>query len=168
MQAKERLFLTADGTRLVAEGDPAGAVLYAAPGDEIPDSAVEKFGLVDGTIADAAPGGGDDGKRRHGGEDKSRKGGADKGATGSKEGGGDGADDLTRVKGIGAASAQALAAAGIDSFETLAAVNPVDPPQVAGLGARVDWDAWVKAAADIVMANASTGGLTINKRPKEG
>ncbi|MBB5987426.1 hypothetical protein [Sphingobium lignivorans] len=52
--AKQRLFLTADGAALVAEGDPAGATLYAAPGDEIPASAAEKFGLVDGDLPDPA------------------------------------------------------------------------------------------------------------------
>ncbi len=50
MFAKERLYLTADGQALVAEGDPRGASLYAAPGDEIPQSAAEKFGLVDGDL----------------------------------------------------------------------------------------------------------------------
>ena len=35
---------------LVAEGDPRAAFLYAAVGDEIPQSAVEKFGLVDGKL----------------------------------------------------------------------------------------------------------------------
>lgn len=42
--AKERLYLTADGERLVREGDPEGATLYCAPGDGVPTSAVEKFG----------------------------------------------------------------------------------------------------------------------------
>lgn len=50
MYAKERLYLTADQSKLVREGDGEGATLYAAPGDEIPDSAVARFGLVDGTI----------------------------------------------------------------------------------------------------------------------
>lgn len=65
MEAKERLYLTADATKLVREGDPEGATLYCAPGDEIPDEAVERFGLVDGTIAGGrrgkkeAPAGGD-------------------------------------------------------------------------------------------------------------
>ncbi len=51
MIAAERLYLTADRQRVVREGDTEAAFLYAAPGDEIPDSAVEMFGLVDGTIA---------------------------------------------------------------------------------------------------------------------
>lgn len=49
-KASERMYLTADGQRLVREGDPDGATLYAAPGDEIPASAAERFGLVDGAI----------------------------------------------------------------------------------------------------------------------
>lgn len=50
MQATERLYLTENRKQLVREGDSRGAFLYAAPGDEIPDSAVEMFGLVDGTL----------------------------------------------------------------------------------------------------------------------
>lgn len=54
MQAAMRLFITADRKRLVAEGHPDGAFLYAAPGDEIPESAAEMFSLVEGRIdADA-------------------------------------------------------------------------------------------------------------------
>lgn len=54
MIATERLFLTADKAKLVPEGHKDGAFLYAAPGDEIPDSAVEKFGLVKGGMSAAA------------------------------------------------------------------------------------------------------------------
>ncbi len=50
MQAKERLFLNADKTRLVKDGDKHAAFLYAVPGDEIPESAAKKFGLVDGQL----------------------------------------------------------------------------------------------------------------------
>jgi membrane protein involved in colicin uptake len=53
--AKQRLFLTADGEALVAEGDERGATLYAAPEDEIPDSAAAKFGLVDGDLPKEKP-----------------------------------------------------------------------------------------------------------------
>ena len=52
MKANARLYLTACATALVAAGDPRAAQLYASPGDDIPDSAAEKFGLVDGDIAD--------------------------------------------------------------------------------------------------------------------
>ncbi|PYE86905.1 hypothetical protein [Phyllobacterium leguminum] len=50
MQAKERLYLTADKERLVGAGDKRASTLYAVPGDEIPQSAAGKFGLVDGLL----------------------------------------------------------------------------------------------------------------------
>lgn len=43
MQATRHIYLTADRTRVVLEGDPAGAFLYAAPGDEIPDEAAKRL-----------------------------------------------------------------------------------------------------------------------------
>ncbi|ALJ14261.1 hypothetical protein [Sphingopyxis macrogoltabida] len=52
MIAKERLLLTADKSRLVADGDPEGATLYCTPGTEIPDSAAKLFGLVDGRLGE--------------------------------------------------------------------------------------------------------------------
>lgn len=51
----ERLYLTSDRDALVPEGDGAAAFLYAAPGDEIPASAAEKFGLKDGRLKAAMP-----------------------------------------------------------------------------------------------------------------
>lgn len=51
--ARERLYLTAAKDRLVREGDPKAAFLYAAQGDEIPQSAADKFGLVDGRLRPA-------------------------------------------------------------------------------------------------------------------
>jgi len=50
MKAMERLWFTADKERLVGEGDPEAATLYAAVGDEIPESAAERFGIVDGRL----------------------------------------------------------------------------------------------------------------------
>ncbi len=50
MIAAAKLFLVADKSELVAEGDPRAAFLYATPGDEIPAEAAEMFGLVDGDI----------------------------------------------------------------------------------------------------------------------
>lgn len=50
---RERLYLTADKSKLVREGDTSAAFLFAAPGTEIPASAVERFGLVDGRLLDA-------------------------------------------------------------------------------------------------------------------
>lgn len=50
MKCTQRLYLTADREKVVGEGDASAATLYAVPGDEIPDSAAEKFGLVDGAL----------------------------------------------------------------------------------------------------------------------
>lgn len=50
MIAAQKLFLTADKAELVPEGDARARFLYAVPGDEIPASAAEKFGLVDGKL----------------------------------------------------------------------------------------------------------------------
>ncbi|WP_048648956.1 hypothetical protein [Nitratireductor soli] len=53
--AKERLYLTRDRKALVLADDKRAGSLYAVPGDEIPDSAAERFGLVGGlTKASAA------------------------------------------------------------------------------------------------------------------
>lgn len=61
MQAKERLWLTADRARLVPEGHADAATLYAAIGDRIPDSAAARFGLADGGLptGEEAPAEGD-------------------------------------------------------------------------------------------------------------
>ena len=48
--AKVRMFLTADRSRVVGEGDPDAASLYASPGTKLPDSAIEQFGLVGGEL----------------------------------------------------------------------------------------------------------------------
>ncbi len=136
MFAKVRLYLSACATALVLEGDPRGATLYAAPGDEIPDSAVEKFGLVDGTVSD------DGAKERQPGQDKEKKGGEDKG------GGKPPADPnaLTSVKGIGAPTAAKLVAAGIPDVKALAALDPANVPQIDGLPPRFDWAATIALA----------------------
>ena len=48
--AKVRMFLTADRSRIVGEGDPDAAILYASPGSRLPPDAVEKSGLVGGEL----------------------------------------------------------------------------------------------------------------------
>lgn len=50
MICKQRLYLTADKAKVVADGDPKAAFLYAVPGDEIPESAVKLYGLTDGGL----------------------------------------------------------------------------------------------------------------------
>ncbi|MBA5777470.1 hypothetical protein H2509_13510 [Stappia sp. F7233] len=135
MQAKERLYLTKDKSKLVGEGDLRAAFLYAAPGDEIPASAVERFGLVDGSLAKGGK------KQSAPAEDKERRGQEDKGEKG---------EDLSVIKGIGAAAQAALKAAGIDSFSALAAVDPASPPVVKGLSPRADWQSWVTQARELM------------------
>ncbi len=48
--AQERLFLTADRKRMVGEGDPEAASLYAAPGHRIPADMVKRFRLKGGRL----------------------------------------------------------------------------------------------------------------------
>lgn len=162
MIAAERLYLTADKGRLVREGDPAGAFLYCAAGDEIPPSAVERFKLVDGTIGKGK--GGKEApvnpnKENQPGGDKEKAPDGDKGGT--KAAGGDatpGADDLTKVKFIGAASATALVAAGFSTIAAIAAIDPANPPAVEGMGARVNWGAIVESATELQKAAVGAGG----------
>lgn len=55
MIAKERIYLNAERTKALPEGHKDAAFLYATPGDEIPESAVELLGLVDGGFAAGEP-----------------------------------------------------------------------------------------------------------------
>ncbi|MEZ5790501.1 MAG: hypothetical protein R3D34_06830 [Nitratireductor sp.] len=82
MQAKERLWLTADQARVVPEGHKDAATLYAAVGDEIPASAAERYGIVNGAVTKAlkAGEGGEPGEKQAGkGEDKQAGKGGNKG-----------------------------------------------------------------------------------------
>ena len=126
MIAKERLYLTADKSKVVAEGDKRAAFLYAAVGDEIPENAAKQFGLVDGGLAG-----------------KSKR----------NELGGDKADDLTRIKGIGKATAKALIEVGISSFQLLAAIDPAKPPLMIPGSGEADWTLWVDEAKKHVPSN---------------
>ena len=65
-------------------------------------------------------------------------------------------DDLTKIKGVGKASATKLAAAGYDSFAALAAATTAEDLtklQEAGF-AVAEIDQWVKAAAELAAAPA--------------
>lgn len=42
----ERLYLNADKTKVVKEGSPDAAFLYATPGKEIPAEEAERYGLT--------------------------------------------------------------------------------------------------------------------------
>ena len=44
MVADRRLYLTADKTRLVEEGDPRGAFLYCSPGLEVDEEELRRLG----------------------------------------------------------------------------------------------------------------------------
>lgn len=54
MQADRRLWLTADRERVVEEGDPEAAFLFATPGKDISDEDVERYGLKPARKAPAA------------------------------------------------------------------------------------------------------------------
>jgi len=87
MFAKARLFLNAEKNKLVHEDSEEAAFLYAIPGDEIPDSAAEMFGLVDGDLPKPEPEPENKGKKA--GADKSVKGGDAKSAAGDDAGASD-------------------------------------------------------------------------------
>jgi hypothetical protein len=53
--AKERLYLTADGKRVVKEGDPAANSLLVGKGCEVPRELAEKHGLKRGRLLADAP-----------------------------------------------------------------------------------------------------------------
>ncbi|MEP0409165.1 helix-hairpin-helix domain-containing protein [Roseibium sp.] len=134
MIAKQRLYLNADKSAVVGEGDRACAFLYAVPGDEIPDEAAARFGLVDGKLPRKGSKGG-----------KASKG--SKAAENEVAGNGQpAADDLTSIKGIGKATAKALVQAGVDSFKALAEVDPNAPPVKVSGATDTEWAAWVAAA----------------------
>ncbi len=142
MVAAERLYLTADKKKLVSEGDPKAAILYATPGDEIPASSAKQFGLVDGGLPEGkAKKGGKSGstKEDKGGKDKEDKGGDDKG-------GGQPSADLSSISGVGPATVKLLAANGIASIADLAAADPAQIQQIDGLSPSSDPTAWVEAA----------------------
>lgn len=144
--ATQRLYLTADNKRLVAEGNGKAATLYATPGDQIPDSAADRFGLVNGALP-GAKGAGDGGgaKERKPGEDKERKPGEDKGGQGGGQKDAK-APALTDIRGIGAATAKKLVAAGVADVAALAALDPAAPPAIEGLPPVFDWAAIVELA----------------------
>ncbi|ADZ70112.1 helix-hairpin-helix domain-containing protein [Polymorphum gilvum] len=165
MIARQRLYLTADKAAVVAAGDKRAAFLYCVPGDEIPASAAQIFGLVDGALpvkGKGTPPGGN--KEKKGGEDKEKKSDDDKGGEekrgeekGGKDKGGEEkapGDDLTRIKGIGNATAKALADAGIASLAALAALDPQQPPLMIPGKGEADWLKWVAAARELAPADA--------------
>lgn len=156
MIAAERLYLTGDAKRLVREGDPDGASLYVAPGDEIPPSSVERFGLVDGSLpAKGGKGaGGGSTKEKQPGQDKEKQPGGDKGAGGGSTGAAATGDDLTRIKYVGTKVAKGFAAAGLSTFAQIAAIDAAAPPAVEGTNATTKWGDIVESAKALVAEKA--------------
>lgn len=158
MIAKQRMYLTADRKKLVGEGDKRAASLYATPGTEIPESAAKLFGLVNGELGKGGKVASEDkggGKEKQPSPNKEKQPDGDKGAGAGTKGAT--ADDLTRVKFVGAASAKALAAAGFATVAQLAAIDPENPPAVEGLGA-VNWAGIVASAKELAAASAKQEG----------
>lgn len=160
MIAAERLYLTGDAKRLVREGDPDGASLYVAPGDEIPPSSVERFGLVDGTLpAKGSKGaGGGSTKEKQPGQDKEKQPGGDKGAGGGSTGAAATGDDLTRIKYVGTKVAKGFSAVGLTSFAQIAAIDPAAPPAVEGTNATTKWADIVESAKELLASVAGVEG----------
>ena len=150
MKCTQRLYLNADKSKLVAAGNRAAATLYASPGDEIPQSAAEKFGLVDGHLKgfDLAAGA----KEDRGGQDKERKGGQDKGGGGAPPPPPPAGDELAKLKGVGDKTGAALAKAGFATFAAIAAIDPASPPPVEGLPAVFKWADVVASAKELASA----------------
>lgn len=159
MKCTQRLYLTKDRKALVPAGHKNAATLYAVPGDEIPQSAADRFKLVDGALK------GHGAKEADAGQDKERKGGNDKGGNGQGDQG-RGApqpDDFAALKGVGAKTAAALVAAGYTSFASIAAIDPANPPTIAGMPAVFKWaevvaEAKAKAPAETVEQAGASGG----------
>lgn len=171
MIAKQRLYLNAAKSALVAAGHPDAAQLYCTPGDQIPDSAAERFGLVDGELQEAElleskEGGKREDKEDRGGENKDGASNPDKTGDGTPnksaaDGGAESpaghasattslADDLTRLKGVGDAIAATFASAGVRTFDSIAAIDPNSPPPIDGLPRGFKWADVVGSAQDMV------------------
>lgn len=145
MQCKQRLYLTADKKKLVGEGHPKAAILYAVPGDEIPQSAADLFKLEGGHLKGFDPAAEQkdgDIKQRPVPGHKEKRSGDDKSSGASVPQG----DDLTQLAGIGAKTADLLNKAGIASFSALAQIDPSTAPAVDGLSPTFKWPEVIEAA----------------------
>lgn len=147
----ERLYLNKDKSKLVPHGHDDAAFLYASPGDEIPESAAERFGLKDGKLPKRKEGGTPPNKERDPGKTKGKpgKGKPTPPAPPAKPAA---APALTDIAGIGQATADRLAAAGIADVAALAKIDAASPPQVEQLPPNFDWAATVAAAGKLVPA----------------
>lgn len=152
MQCQQRLYQTADRTKLVHEGDPKAAFLYATPGDEIPDNAAERYGLKEGKLpGKAASAGG--GKQKDAPPNKERKPGQNKGGGQKKDEARQPAErPLTDIAGIGPATAKVLGGAGVTSVAQVAAVDLAQVPTIEGLPPAWDWVKAIDAAKALLDA----------------
>ena len=50
MDVREKMWLTADRSRVVKDGDPEAKFLYATPGMNLQPHEADRFGIVDGTV----------------------------------------------------------------------------------------------------------------------
>tara|TARA_R110002124_G_scaffold256146_2_gene421790 strand:+ start:515 stop:994 length:480 start_codon:yes stop_codon:yes gene_type:complete len=153
--AKQRLYLNADKTALVEVGHAKAATLYCTPGDAIPDSAVERFGLVDGKLKKAKSG--SDQKENKPSPNKEKKGGSDKE---QKPGGGKGGPskppELTDIGGIGAATAKKLADQGVGTVEAFASLTDELAAKLTGMPPAFDFAAAIAAAKALLPPAAPT------------
>ena len=146
MICAERMYLTKDRDALVHEDSEAKAFLYASPGDEIPHSAVERFKLKDGKLPKAAKSEGKKSGGKKSGGTKDGKKPADKDGKVKPSA----PPVLTDIDGIGPATVEALAKAGINDVAALAAVDVANLPAVEGLPPAFDWGASIVAAGALV------------------
>jgi len=153
--AAQRMFLNAGKTAVLAEGHEDAAFFYAGKGDEIPATACERFGIVDGKVptkgrAKASGKAQGEGKEKAPPANKGGKTPANKGGEKPDNKGGSGGEAkpaaLTDIDGIGPATAKALVAAGVADVAALAAVDPASPPQLEKTPPNFDWAAVVAAA----------------------
>lgn len=71
-------------------------------------------------------------------------------------------DDLTRIKGVGAATAKKLIAAGVASFADLAALNTGEEPLVSIAQSEDQAAGWIAAAAGMAPAPANPQGKPLS------
>lgn len=67
-------------------------------------------------------------------------------------------DDLTRIAGIGPATAAALTGAGITTYLALAALTPPLDPEIDKLGSPDEWANWIAEARTLAVP---TGGVSL-------
>lgn len=175
MKAKERIWLTADRTKVVPEGHTAAAFLWAAPGDEIPGEAAERFGVVDGLTPVS-------GKAQRKGADKGGKPEDDKAGKpdGDKSGqpGGDQAAErraalLAAIAGLRPGHAEDFTEGG-KGKPSVAALEAVLKFDITASERDAAWDEWqaendsAEGAAGAKPPADKSGGLRVETRAKEG